>query len=132
VNVESHAKIRLGSDFHSHNGMPFSKVVALHSTSELMAYTAGKDFVSPSIGIWTTVTMAPTPARKMAPSPPNTLGGPGVRGIVIRSGWRSDPCVEAGLSASDIVQVMRPGAADPAVPVRCPRRVDSGHTVDLS
>jgi hypothetical protein len=47
VNIESHANIRLGSDFRSRNGMPFSKIVALHITSELMAYAAGKDFGHP-------------------------------------------------------------------------------------
>ena len=64
ANDESSAGMRLGSDFCAHNGMIFTEVLALSSSSDLAAYAAGKDLVPSSLEMCTEV--AKQPARKVA------------------------------------------------------------------
>ena len=64
ANDESSAGMHLGGDFCAHNGMIFTEVLALNSSSDLAAYAAGKDLVPSTLEMCTEVAKAP--ASKVA------------------------------------------------------------------
>jgi hypothetical protein len=64
ANAMSRQGSDLGGDFCPRNGLIFSEVLALNSSSELADFAAGKNLVPSSVNICTPVSSAAAPARK--------------------------------------------------------------------
>ncbi len=66
ANAISREGTRLGGDFCPRNGAVFTEVMALHSTSDLADYAAGKDLVPNTLNICTAAVQAHAPVHTVA------------------------------------------------------------------
>ncbi|MDR3537092.1 MAG: hypothetical protein P4L71_11390 [Acetobacteraceae bacterium] len=69
ANAISREGTQLGGDFCPRNGAVFAEVMALHSTTELADYAAGKDLVPNTLDICTAAIPAHAPAHAAAKKP---------------------------------------------------------------